>query len=183
MPRAADPEGLRPEQLEVWASLATLMQRLPAALDAQLQRDSGVTHFEHGVLHALDSAPDRTLRMSTLAGYAGSTLSRLSRAATRLEDKGWMRRSTDPTDGRFTLAHLTDEGHEQVARATPGHQALVGRLVFDALSERQARQLGEISRLLAEAAGDAPAWRPPGSTATDAGAASGGAEPGPTDAP
>ncbi|RIJ55271.1 MarR family transcriptional regulator, partial [Clavibacter phaseoli] len=96
MPPTADPEGLRPEQLEVWASLATLMQRLPAALDAQLQRDSGVTHFEHGVLHALDSAPDRTLRMSTLAGYAGSTLSRLSRAATRLEGKGWMRRSPDP---------------------------------------------------------------------------------------
>lgn len=167
MPRAVDPEGLRPEQLEVWASLATLMQRLPAALDAQLQRDSGVTHFEHGVLHALDSAPDRTLRMSVLAGYAGSTLSRLSRAATRLEGKGWMRRSTDPTDGRFTLAHLTDAGHDQVVRATPGHQALVGRLVFDALSERQARQLGEISRRLAEAAGDAPAWRPPGSATTE----------------
>ncbi|UKF31732.1 MarR family winged helix-turn-helix transcriptional regulator [Clavibacter phaseoli] len=185
MSRAADPEGLRPEQLEVWASLATLMQRLPAALDAQLQRDSGVTHFEHGVLHALDSAPDRTLRMSALAGYAGSTLSRLSRAATRLEGKGWMRRSTDPTDGRFTLAHLTDEGHEQVTRATPGHQALVQRLVFDALTERQARQLGEISRRLAEAAGDAPAWRPPGSaaTATDAGGASGAAESGLTDAP
>jgi DNA-binding MarR family transcriptional regulator len=163
MSSAAGPEGLRPEQLEVWASLATLMQRLPAALDAQLQRDSGVTHFEHGVLHALDSAPDRTLRMSVLAGYAGSTLSRLSRAATRLEGKGWMRRSTDPTDGRYTLAHLTDQGHDQVARATPGHQALVGRLVFDALSERQVRQLGEISRRLAEAAGDGPVWRPQGS--------------------
>ncbi|MBF4630943.1 MarR family transcriptional regulator [Clavibacter michiganensis subsp. phaseoli] len=185
MPRAADPEGLRPEQLEVWASLATLMQRLPTALDAQLQRDSGVTHFEHGVLHALDAAPDRTLRMSTLAGFAGSTLSRLSRAATRLEGKGWMRRSTDPTDGRFTLAHLTDDGHAQVARATPGHQALVQRLVFDALTERQARQLGEISRRLAEAAGDAPAWRPPGSaaTSTDAGSAPGAAVHGPTDAP
>jgi len=176
MSRSVDPGGLRPEQLEVWASFATLMQRLPAALDAQLQHDSGVTHFEHGVLHALDSAPDRTLRMSTLAGYAGSTLSRLSRAATRLEGKGWMRRSPDPTDGRFTLAHLTDDGHEQVARATPGHQALVGQLVFDALTERQARQLGEISRRLADAAGDAPVWRPPGSSATQA------AESRPTDA-
>jgi DNA-binding MarR family transcriptional regulator len=161
MSTPADDRGLSPEQLEVWASVATLMQRLPAALDAQLQRDSGLTHFEHGVLYALDTAPDRTLRMSTLAGYASSTLSRLSRAATRLERRGWMRRAVDPTDGRFTLAVLTDAGHDQVARATPAHHALVGRLVFDALDERQARQLGEISRQLADAVGSAPAWRPP----------------------
>lgn len=162
----ADRGGLGPEQLEVWASLATLMQRLPAALDAQLQRDSGVTHYEHGVLYALDAAPDRTLRMSTLAGYAGSTLSRLSRAATRLEARGWMRRSADPADGRFTLAHLTDAGHEQVTRATPAHHALVERLVFGALTERQARQLGEASRRISDAVSPAPAWR-----AADAGPA------------
>ncbi|RIJ49602.1 MarR family transcriptional regulator [Clavibacter lycopersici] len=168
MSTPADGQGLGPEQLEVWASLATLMQRLPAALDAQLQRDSGLTHFEHGVLYALDTAPDRTLRMSTLAGYASSTLSRLSRAATRLEGRGWMRRSVDPTDGRYTLAHLTGSGHELVASATPAHHALVGRLVFDALTERQARQLGEIGRRLAESVSDAPAWRPAGSGTTDA---------------
>jgi DNA-binding MarR family transcriptional regulator len=166
MSTPADDRGLSPEQLEVWASVATLMQRLPAALDAQLQRDSGLTHFEHGVLYALDTAPDRTLRMSTLAGYASSTLSRLSRAATRLEGRGWMRRAVDPTDGRFTLAVLTDAGHDQVVDATPAHHALVGRLVFDALSARQARQLGEISRRLADAVSEAPAWRPPGSAAT-----------------
>ena len=113
-----DTDGLTDEQLEVWAALATLLERLPNALDAQLQRDSGVTHFEHGVLFALDRAPERTLRMSVLAGYASCTLSRLSRAVTRLEAKGWVRRLVDPGDGRFTLAVLTDAGHEQVERAT-----------------------------------------------------------------
>jgi DNA-binding MarR family transcriptional regulator len=165
MATTAGSEGLSPEQMEVWASLATLMQRLPAALDAQLMSDSGLTHFEHGVLYALDTAPERTLRMSTLAGYASSTLSRLSRAATRLERKGWMTREADPTDGRFTLARLTPAGHEQVARATPAHHALVGRLVFDALTERQARQLGEIGRRLSESVSAAPAWRPPATAA------------------
>ena len=160
MPAAPGP--LDADELEVWAGLATLLERLPTALDAQLQRDSGVTHFEHGVLVALYSAPDRTLRMSTLAGYASCTLSRLSRAVTRLETKGWVRRLVDPGDGRFTLAVLTDHGHEQVLRATPGHQALVRRVVFDALTPAQARQLGVISRRIAEAVSDTPVWSPTG---------------------
>src|SRR6478752_3678553 len=104
MATTGDQGGLAGEQLETWVALATLLERLPTALDAQLQRDSGITHFEHGVLFALGAAPEGSLRMSTLAGYASSTLSRLSRAITRLEAKGWVRRSPDPTDGRFTLA-------------------------------------------------------------------------------
>jgi len=153
--------GLTDERLEVWAAVATVLERLPAALDAQLQRDSGLTHFEHGLLTALDSAPERTLRMSTLAGYASSTLSRLSRAVTRLERKGWVERVVDPTDGRFTLAVLTDDGHDKVVESTPAHHALVERLVFDAISPSQARQLGVIARRIADTVDDAPSWTPP----------------------
>ena len=159
MPPSLEPPGLRAETLEVWASLATLLERLPGALDAQLQRDSGLTHFEHGVLYALDDAPNRTLRMSILAGYASSTLSRLSRAVGRLELQGWVQRQADPTDGRFTLAILTDKGHDKVVQSTPAHHALVERLVFDALTSAQARQLGVISRRISDAIDAAPAWR------------------------
>ncbi|WP_413602001.1 MarR family winged helix-turn-helix transcriptional regulator [Curtobacterium sp. Curtsp57] len=144
-----------------WAAFATVLERLPSALDAQLQRDSGLTHFEYGVLYALDTAPDRTLRMSILAGYASSTLSRLSRAVTRLEGKGWVRRRPDPGDGRFTLAVLTDDGHAAVAQATPGHRALVDEVVFGALTSAQVRQLGVISRRIAAAVGPEPVWTPP----------------------
>src|SRR6478609_4100689 len=139
MSSAVAPSPLSADHLETWAAVGTLLERLPAALDAQLQRDSGVTHFEHGVLFALDTAPDRRLRMSTLAGYASSTLSRLSRAISRLEKRGWARREVDPADGRFTLAVLTDAGHELVVRSTPAHHALVEELVFGSLTDAQAR--------------------------------------------
>jgi len=162
MTPAPPASGLTPERLEAWAVVATLLERLPAALDAQLQRDSGVTHYEHGLLFALDTAPGRTLRLSTLAGYANSTLSRLSRAITRLEKKGWVRRYADPGDGRFTLATLTDEGHELVARSTPAHHALVEELVFDPLTEAQVGQLTEIGRRIVTTIDpSAPAWTPP----------------------
>jgi DNA-binding MarR family transcriptional regulator len=152
--------GLTGDRLSAWASIATLLERLPAALDAQLQRDSGLTHYEHGLLFALDSAPGRTLRMSVLAGYASSTLSRLSRAISRLEKKGWVQREVDPTDGRFTLAILTDDGHALVARSTPAHHALVEELVFESLTEVQVRQLAEISRRIATAIDSTAPWAP-----------------------
>lgn len=160
MPQSSEPSELSAAHLEVWASVATLLERLPAALDAQLQRDSGLTHFEHGLLFALDTAPERTLRMSTLAGYASSTLSRLSRAISRLEKKGWVRREVDPTDGRVTLALLTDAGHEAVGQSTPAHHALVEHLVFGPLTDQQVRQLGTITRRISQAIDPAAAWNP-----------------------
>lgn len=151
---------LSPENLEIWASVATLLERLPAALDTQLQRDSGLTHFEHGILFALDSAPERTLRLSILAGYANCTLSRLSRAVTRLEAKGWVRREIDTTDGRFTLGILTEDGRAKLAESTPGHQALVHRLIFETLTANQARQLGSLSARVSSAISPESSWNP-----------------------
>lgn len=140
--RRANLEG---DDLATWASFATVLEWLPPALDAPLQ-ELGLTHFEYGVLYALAASPDHALRMSVLAGYANSTLSRLSRAVGRLESRGWARRTTDPADGRFTLAILTPDGVDQYERATPVHEANVRRLVLDALTPRQRSQLREVSR-------------------------------------
>ncbi|WP_030159749.1 MarR family winged helix-turn-helix transcriptional regulator [Glycomyces sp. NRRL B-16210] len=155
------PTALVGEDLETWAALATVLEWLPAALDSQLQRDAQLTHFEYGVLYALANAPDSTLRMSVLSGYANSSLSRLSRAVTRLESRGWVRREPDPVDGRFTLAILTDSGRTKVDEATPGHAQTVHRLVLDRLTKPQVRQLREISRRITRAIGDGQEWEPP----------------------
>lgn len=149
------------DDLATWASLATVLEWLPAALDAQLQRDAQLTHFEYGVLYALAGAPERTLRMSVLAGYANSSLSRLSRAVTRLEAKGWVRRAVDPEDGRFTLAILTERGADKAEEATPGHVEVVHRLVLDRLTQPQKRQLREITHRILRAIDEGQQWAPP----------------------
>jgi DNA-binding MarR family transcriptional regulator len=154
-------------ELETWAALATVLEWLPAALDAQLQQDSALTHFEYGVLYALAQAPDRELRMSVLAGYANSSLSRLSRAASRLESKEWLQRRPDPADGRYTLAILTDAGARKVDDATPGHVATVRRMVLDPLTQAQTRQVREISRRILRAIRDSDEWTPPSGPTKD----------------
>jgi DNA-binding MarR family transcriptional regulator len=153
-------DKLSGDDLETWSTLATLLEWLPTALDAQLQHDAGLTHFEYGILFALADADERTLRMSVLASFADSSLSRLSRAVSRLEAKSLVERSVDPTDGRFTLATLTPTGLALYAQATPGHVRTVRRLVLDPLTPAQAKQLREISRRVLHAVRDDQGWRP-----------------------
>ncbi|MBE1513704.1 MarR family winged helix-turn-helix transcriptional regulator [Nesterenkonia halotolerans] len=148
------------EELETWAALATVLEWLPPALDSALGDAHGLTHFEYGILFALDDAPDGVLRMSTLAGYANSSLSRLSRAASRLEGRGWVQRSQDPSDGRSTLATLTGKGSEIVRRATPTHTQTVKDLILNPLTSAQKHQLRDISLRIQRAIREKEGWQP-----------------------
>ncbi|GAA1863159.1 MarR family winged helix-turn-helix transcriptional regulator [Brevibacterium marinum] len=164
---AESDDAFNSDELEVWSAVATLLEWLPAALDAQLQADSGLSHFEFGILFALSEAEGRALRMSELAGYANSTLSRLSRAVGRLERKHWVQRAPDSNDGRITVATLTDLGLDAVWAAQPGHVALVRRLVFDSLTRSQARALRESSRRVNAAIRDDGGWLPGGAGSSE----------------
>lgn len=140
-----DTEWLSDRQQAAWRPFVGLLLRLPAVLDAQLQKDAGITHFDYLVLSGLSEAPGRTLRMSELAATASSSLSRLSHVVSRLEAKGWVRREPCPGDGRFINAVLTEEGWQKVAATAPGHVAAVRELLVNVLTEEEFAQLGAIS--------------------------------------
>ena len=146
-----DPRWLDQDERTSWYALALLLNQLPAALDAQMHQDAGISQFEYMVLSALSMAPERTMQMSLLGTYSGATLSRLSNVVGRLEKRGWVRRSPDPSNGRATLATLTDEGFAVVDEAAPRHVAEVRRLVFDPLTKAQQRQLGAIATRMLQA--------------------------------
>jgi DNA-binding MarR family transcriptional regulator len=139
-----EPRWLDAEERAAWLSLVSLLIKLPAALDAQLQRDAGLSHFEYNVLAGLSDAPGGALRMSVLAAHADGSLPRLSQVVARLERRGLVRRTADPDDGRYTLAVLTDAGRDTVAAAAPGHVEAVRDLVFDPLTKAKVRQLRDI---------------------------------------
>lgn len=151
MDTPVDARWLTSDERHAWLTLVGVMMRLPSTLDAQLQRDAGLTHFEYMVLAGLSEAPDRTRRMSDLAGFTESGLPRLSQVVGRLEKRGWVRRSPDPSDGRITLAALTDDGWEKVVQTAPGHVEAVRTLVFDPLTKAQSRQLGDIGQRIMHA--------------------------------
>ena len=151
MDTSREPRWLDEDERQAWLALSSVLFRLPAALDAQLLRDAGISHFEYGVLAGLSEAPDRTMRMSDLAGWAEGSLPRLSQVVARMEKRGWVRRTPDPADGRYTLAILTDEGWSKIAATAPGHVEVVRRLVFDRLTRAQVGQLRGICRRIMRA--------------------------------
>jgi DNA-binding MarR family transcriptional regulator len=83
----------------------------------------------------LTDRSDRAMCLSDLARDAHSELSRISHLITRLERRGFVRRVTDPSDGRYTKAVLTDTGYAHLVEAAPAHVAEVQRLVFDVLDD------------------------------------------------
>ena len=143
-----EPRWLDPDERETWLAVVKALLRLPATLDAELQRDADVSLFDYLVMAALSEAPQRTMRLSDVAARAEGTLPRLSQAVSRLEKRGWVRRSPDPNDGRATLGTLTDAGYDKVVSAAPGHVESVRRHVLDPLTKPQQRQLRNIARLV-----------------------------------
>jgi len=129
-------------ELDSWLALVRLMTWLPWSIDQQLRRDSDLGMVEYQVLAMLSEAPERTMRMSSLAVLTNASLSRLSHLFKRLEGRGLVRREPDPADGRFTNAILTEKGFQTLAEAAPAHVAHVRSLVIDALSSEQLRRLG-----------------------------------------
>jgi DNA-binding MarR family transcriptional regulator len=146
-----EPRWLDAEEQRIWYAFAYALIRLPAALDAQMQRDAGISQYEYLVLSALSMVPDRTLRMSTLAMVTAGSLARLSNVVSRLERRQWVRRTTDLADGRATLAILTEDGWAKVVASAPAHVEEVRRLIFNPLTRTQQRQLGTIAERILRA--------------------------------
>ena len=149
VPADPEPQWLTRQETDAWLAVATIALQLPGVLDAQLQRDAGIGFFEYSVLSWLSMAENRTIRMSELAELSRGSLSRLSNVVKRLEQREFVRRAPDPTNGRYTIAMLTGAGWECVVRAAPGHVKAVRHSIFDPLSADQVEALREIGGLIA----------------------------------
>ncbi len=150
-----DPEGeadhdpwLSTEEKDAWTGLASLIVLLPGRLESPLQQVAGLTLFDYLTLSHMSEAPERRLRMSELAYLTNGSLSRLSNVVKRFEQRGWVQRFPDPTDRRYTIAALTDAGHDVVVAAAPTHVRSVRQYVLDPLTATDRRALLRIATKL-----------------------------------
>ena len=139
-----DPRWLTPEQLHSWIRLVSVVELLPSILDAQLQRDAELTHFEYFTLARLSEAPKRTLRMTALSAATNASLARLSHVIARLERRGFVERTPCLEDRRATNASLTELGWRKVVETAPGHVATVRDSVIDVLDQSDVADLDRI---------------------------------------
>ena len=155
-PPAASARWLTATEEQTWRHFASVLLRLPWALECQLQRDADLSFIEYHALAALSESPDHTRRMSELAALAHASLSRLSHMIKRLEARGFVRREPDPTDGRYTNAVLTRAGHEHLLASAPAHVATVRQLVIDDHTPTELRQLHDAAERILHRLDQAP---------------------------
>lgn len=129
------------KQSRAWLALISTAELLPAALDARLQSDAALTHYEFMVLSALQRSGPMSL--SDLALATNATLPRASKVARRLQQRGFVGREASEHDRRSVLLRLSRTGRRQLVLATPDHFATVHRLVLDHLDDDQLDALAD----------------------------------------
>jgi len=126
---------LTPDQQRTWLAYMRVQLRLTYEMNRQLQADSNLSLPDYDVLNALRYAPGGRTVISELAAQISWERSRLSHHVRRLENRELVESRPAPADRRATEITLTDQGWDEITRASSGHIDLVRRLFFDGLPD------------------------------------------------
>ena len=126
---------LTSEQQRAWLAYMRVQLRLTYEMNRQLQADSNLSLSDYDVLNALRYAPGGRMRVTALAARISWERSRLSHHVRRLQNRGLVECRPAPTDRRATEVTLTDQGWDEITRASSGHIDLVRRLFFEGLPD------------------------------------------------
>ena len=144
------------DEQRTWRAFLSANRLLFELLERELQQDAGMPHAYYEILVRLSESPGHRLRMSELAERSFSSRSRVSHAAKRLEEAGWLRREDCAEDRRGAWAVMTDKGYEVLKAAAPGHVEAVRTHLFDQLTPEQVKQLRAISEAVVRHIDDHP---------------------------
>jgi DNA-binding MarR family transcriptional regulator len=105
-----------PERLRAWRLFLESALALHDVLEAELERDAGISLRWYDALVHLEETPDG-LRMNELAERILYSKSGFTRVVDRLEDAGLVRRIRPENDRRSILVVLSDEGRSTLEQA------------------------------------------------------------------
>jgi DNA-binding MarR family transcriptional regulator len=117
-----------------------------AAVNRDLERDSGMPVSWFEVLIRLARSPGHRLRMSDLAMQTSLTPSGLTRAVDRLEEAGLVERVACPSDRRGAFAALTEAGLDRITAAVGPHLRHVEEHLTGVLAADEQRDLARLLR-------------------------------------
>jgi DNA-binding MarR family transcriptional regulator len=126
---------LTADQQRAWLAYMRVQLRLTYEMNRQLQADSNLSLPDYDVLNALRYAAGGRMRITMLAARIGWERSRLSHHVRRLEKRGLVECRLAPEDRRVTEVSLSDQGWDEITRASGGHIDLVRRLFFEGLPD------------------------------------------------
>jgi DNA-binding MarR family transcriptional regulator len=144
------------DKLEAWRLFLRSHSTITRRLDADLIAAHGLTLHDYEVLIHLSRAPDGMMRPSDLTDSVILTRSGVTRLLAGLEEAGFVRRESCPSDRRVIYAVLTEEGRAKLLEARPTHLRGVGELFTERFDDEQLDVLRELLGNLPITAADAP---------------------------
>ncbi len=151
---ATAPKWLNSTEMKAWRRYIVSSRRLLEALDLDLAgHDLSMADYE--ILAQLSDAPDRRMRMSELADVAMLSRSRLSHRMKVMEEAGWIKRESCPSDKRGSFAVMTVKGWKAIVAAAPDHVESVRNRFIDLLSKSDQVTLAAIFEKVGTALRDA----------------------------
>jgi DNA-binding MarR family transcriptional regulator len=140
----ADSTTLTRQELAAWRGMLQAHARVRQQLDAQMQREHGLSVSAYEVLMFLADAPRHRLRMSEIAERVLLSRSGCTRLVDRLVELGFVTRHAATGDGRGLYAELTSSGLHKLAAARVTHHEGVRRYFLDRLTTTDLVVLGDI---------------------------------------
>jgi DNA-binding MarR family transcriptional regulator len=129
-------------ELRAYFSLMDVAALLGHRIEQQLRDASNLTYTQFKVLARLGlDSPTGTLRMTELADEVVYSRSGLTYQAAQMEKVGLVERGPSPDDDRGVTLTITDAGRETLARAIPGHVAVLHDQLFKPLTGRDTKAL------------------------------------------
>jgi DNA-binding MarR family transcriptional regulator len=146
--------------LEAWVRLLRGHAALVRELNAQLQRDHGLTINDYEALLLLANADGGRLRRTDLSQSLQLTPSGVTRMLEGLERAGLVCKGVCQGDARVTYAVLTEAGSAKLASASCSHIAAIEELFAEHYSREDLESLGELLGRL-PGSGGGPSCRAP----------------------
>lgn len=147
---------VRPDQqrLAAYRAFITAHAEIITRVERDLSAAKVIPVTWYDVLIELYEAPDRRLRLSSLARAVVLSRSTLTRTIDRLAAAGLLRREPDPSDGRGAFAVLTDEGLQAMREAWPIYAQSIVEYFAGHLSDEDARLMTAVCERIRDAARD-----------------------------
>jgi DNA-binding MarR family transcriptional regulator len=134
----AETHTLEPGEWEFWDTWMRAQRLLTRELERGLQRDCGISKAEFSLLVTLWQAAGREMRVGELSESLDWDKSRVSHQLTRMENRGFVKRTQYGADGRRAGIELTAEGRRAAENAVLVHAGNIRRHVLDSLTPEQA---------------------------------------------
>jgi DNA-binding MarR family transcriptional regulator len=133
-----------PPAVRAWARFLRAHATTTRLLNAQLQREHGLTLNDYEALQVLACAEGRYMKRVDLARRLVLTPSGVTRLLEGLERAGLVERVACPSDLRVVYAQLTDAGAAKLREASCGHEGSITSLLEEHLSPAEIDQLSNV---------------------------------------